>query len=83
MTLGSESYQVRVFGEIAGWFTIDNTSSPLTGALPSTTGGSSNGGGTLLTTFTWEYFTCTPGQTLTWAATTTASGSLICFTEMS
>ncbi len=58
-TVGSETYQVRIFGQLPFWVSIDNDSSVLTGTLASTTGGN----GTLLSTFVSEVFTCSPGQT--------------------
>lgn len=66
--------QVRVFSQIGGWCSIDNT----TGMISSSTGGVLIAANTA----SGDYFTVTPGQAFAFASTTTASGS-ISVTEMS
>lgn len=70
----SATQQVRIFSQVGGWCTIDNT----TGLISSSTGGvllSAN-------TAAGDYFTVTPGQAFAFSSTTTASGS-VSVTEMS
>jgi hypothetical protein len=79
----TETWQVRICSQIAGWASIDNTTGatgPLTGTMPTTAGGfgmfipNSTVGG--------EYFAVTAGQTLQFSSTTTSSGSWVSITEM-
>jgi hypothetical protein len=70
----SQTYQVRVLSQVAGWCSIDNT----TGAVSSSTGGPLIAANTAA----GDYFTVTPGQAFCFASTTTASGTLS-VTEMS
>jgi hypothetical protein len=77
VTLGSETYQVRIFNQLPGWVAIDNGTA-LLGTAPSTAGGT----GILLSTFVPESFTVSPGQTVTFAATSTSSGAWVNIVEM-
>ena len=71
---GTESFQVRVLSQVAGWISIDNT----TGLISSSTGGVL----VAANTASGDYFAVTPGQKFSFASTTTASGT-VCVTEMS
>ena len=74
--------QIRVITSLAGWFSIDQSTS-VTG-VSSTTVATSSPGGTFIpaATFTGEYFTVTPGQLLTFCTTTAGSSGYVSVTEM-
>ena len=76
----SGTQHIRVLSSIAGWVSIDQTTSVT--AVSSTTLGSTTGGFFIpAATFTGEYFTVTPGQLLTFASTGTTTG-IVSVTEM-
>jgi hypothetical protein len=65
----SQTYQVRVISQVAGYIAIDNTGTSLTsGAV----------GGTMIAanTASGDYFQCSPGQVLQFTSTSTTSGNV-------
>ena len=64
----TETWQIRVCCQTAGWFAIDNL-----GTVPTTVGGV----GTLIPASVagGEYFTVTPGMIFSFSSTTTSTGS--------
>jgi hypothetical protein len=72
---GPEVFFVRVFSQVGGWISIDNTTG---------TSISSSTGGTLIAanTAAGDFFSCTPGQSLAFSSSSTSSGT-ISVTEMS
>ena len=81
----SETYQLRIFSQVAGQCTIGSTavttitSSPTTGGI----GGSDTAQFFIpASTVGGEYFTVSPGQVFQFASTTTSSGT-VNITEMS
>src|SRR5262249_27685460 len=73
-----QTYQVRVISQINGWVAVQDSTS----TLFSTT---TFAGGTYIAanTGSGDYFACNPGQALGFTSTTTSSGILISFSEMS
>jgi hypothetical protein len=72
---GSETFQIRVASQLAGWVWVDNL-----GTVPTTAAG--NGAWFPNTTLS-EVFTVSPGQIFAFSSTTTSSGQIVSLTELS
>jgi len=76
----SQTYQIRICSQTAGWAIIDSTRGDLNGGtIPTTAGGI--GEFVPASTVGGEYFTVSPGQSFLWASTSTSS-FYISITEM-
>lgn len=73
---GSQTYQVRVISQINGYISVDGSST-----IIST---STFAGGTFIAanTASGDYWTCLPGQFLSFTSTTTSSGGFVSVSEM-
>jgi hypothetical protein len=67
----TQTYQVRVCAQTAGWINIDSVGQSST--VPTTAGGA--GAFVPASTVGGEYFVVTPGMVLSFASTTTSTGS--------